>query len=187
MCLITQAMDQCQGKPTERSAEEVLAEEERIRQELLDRRRRLELDKRYEEGLNREVKHRRLLLDELREKRRKKEEEELSKRSQEEVKKRQAQEADRLRRQERLNAFLSAHDFSAVNEKKRSGGLLFWRYTYPLHVATKAANAEDVELLLWGGADRMLKDSDKLSPLEVALRMNEADSHKSIIDRLLAG
>ena len=54
--------------------------------------------------------------------------------------------ADERRWKERLHAYLAKEGFKSVNKKKKTGMLS--RFTYPLHAAVKANNAEGMEMLL---------------------------------------
>mmetsp|Transcript_60190 Transcript_60190/g.167952 ORF Transcript_60190/g.167952 Transcript_60190/m.167952 type:complete len:94 (-) Transcript_60190:26-307(-) len=68
-------------------------------------------------------------------------------------------------RQRLLAAFLAAAGFSSVNEHKEKRYMLSTGFTYPLHVAVQANDAGATKLLLWGGADKQLQDSDGLTAL----------------------
>jgi len=92
--------------------------------------------------------------------------------------------AEEARKQEEIGQFLSKNGFADVNEKKKKSGMLSSGFTYPLHVAVKAADAQVVGLLLWGGADRSLKDSAKLTPLALAQKLDKKGSHKAVMDAL---
>jgi len=92
--------------------------------------------------------------------------------------------AEKERKQGKLNSFLTSAGFKEVNEQKKKSGMLSSSFTYPLHVAVKANNLEAVELLLWAGANKALKDSNKQTPSGLASKLNKKDSHKAILTAL---
>jgi len=57
---------------------------------------------------------------------------------------------------------------------------------HPLHLAVEENNAETVRSLLRCGADKTLKNSAKMSPLEFAEKCNKNGSHDAIVDLLKA-
>mmetsp|Transcript_99311 Transcript_99311/g.289803 ORF Transcript_99311/g.289803 Transcript_99311/m.289803 type:complete len:244 (-) Transcript_99311:139-870(-) len=91
---------------------------------------------------------------------------------------------EQAQKQERLLMYLAANEFPSVNEKKKVPGLLTAGFTYPLHLAARAPDAEAVEMLLSAGADRTLQDSSKLTPLALAMRLDKKGSHAAVIELL---
>mmetsp|Transcript_107390 Transcript_107390/g.326403 ORF Transcript_107390/g.326403 Transcript_107390/m.326403 type:complete len:274 (+) Transcript_107390:1-822(+) len=171
------------------------AEEQHRRQAEAEHRQRLEADlqQRSAEELRREAAERRRREEEERKRRdaeerrcrRELEERLLAEREQrlEEERRREEEarlEAERASKRDRLERVLLQVGFGSVNERKKTSGVLSSGFTYPLHAAVKAADVEAVELLLWGGADRTLKDSAKRTPLALALKLNRRDSHKAV-------
>lgn len=75
-----------------------------------------------------------------------------------------AAERKRIQGERRLDEFLLQHNFLKVNEKKSK----WLKYTYPLHVAVDENDGEVVRLLLAAGANRSVKDSSGLTPLQLA-------------------
>eukprot|EP00408_Alexandrium_pacificum_P059647 CAMPEP_0171168238 /NCGR_PEP_ID=MMETSP0790-20130122/7608_1 /TAXON_ID=2925 /ORGANISM="Alexandrium catenella, Strain OF101" /LENGTH=208 /DNA_ID=CAMNT_0011633073 /DNA_START=96 /DNA_END=722 /DNA_ORIENTATION=- len=151
-------------------------EERRRQQEETERRRREEEARALER--QRAEEERRRLLEEQRAK-----EAEESRRQQEAEARRRAEEA---RRREELGKVLARDGFAGVNERKKKSGLLSSGFTYPLHAAVRAADAEAVGLLLWAGADRSLKDSAKLTPLMLAQKADKKGSHRQVVEALCA-
>jgi len=84
----------------------------------------------------------------------------------------------------KLRSFLGSIGFKDINERKTKAGLLFSSFWYPLHAAVKANNLEAVELLLLAGANTSVKNSGKLSPMALAVKLNKNNSHKAIITAL---
>jgi len=105
-----------------------------------------------------------------------------------------AEEATRLkeeeeaRKGEQLRAFLQKAGFQEATEKKVKKGLISSSFSYPLHAAVKAKDAEAVELLLWAGADPTLQNSKKQTPLELAQKKNDkkTQSHANVMAALAA-
>lgn len=90
-------------------------------------------------------------------------------------------------KQEMLRSFLSGAGFKDVNEKKKEkGGMFSSGFTYPLHAAVKANDANMVQLLLQAGADRTLSNSKKATPLAMAQKLDKGGSHKQVITVLSA-
>jgi len=106
---------------------------------------------------------------------------------------REEAEAKRLKEEEdakrdQLNAFLQKAGFQEATEKKVKKGLISSSFSYPLHAAVKAKDAEAVELLLWAGADPTLQNSKKQTPLELAQKKNDkkTQSHAKVMAALAA-
>ena len=115
--------------------QQALEEEQRLRQEELERQRAQQEE---EERLCR-----------LEEERRRKQEEmqEAQRRLEEQRREEEARALAKERsRKERLEAYLAKEGFKGVNEKEKTGMLS--GLTYPLHAAVKANSAEGVEMLL---------------------------------------
>lgn len=101
----------------------------------------------------------------------------------------QAAEEARFRKEEmertkKLRRVLKGVGCDEVNEKKVKKGFLSSSFLYPLHVAVDEVDEDAVTILLWGGADRALPNSKKLTPLQLAQKRNKQDSHKRIIKLL---
>jgi len=94
------------------------------------------------------------------------------------------QQAAKEEKQAKLNRFLASAGFKAVNQRKKTSGLVSSGFTDPLHAAVKANNLEAVQLLLWAGADKAHKDSSRLTPAALAKKLNKKDSHKAILAAL---
>jgi len=108
------------------------------------------------------------------------EEEEESRRRQ------KAEEEERAAKKERLGLFLQKTGFQSFSEKKVKKGILSSGFSYPLHAAVEAKDAEAVELLLWAGADPSLANSKKQTPLDFAQKKNKQGSHSQVIAALAA-
>jgi len=121
-----------------------------------------------------------------------KEQEELQRQQKEEEQRRAdalaeaRQQADNQVKRDKLQVFLQSFGVTTVNEPKKKSGMLSSSYKYPLHAAVKANDLEAVELLLWAGANKTLRDSNKLEPKALAEKQNKKDSHKAIL-RMLSG
>lgn len=97
---------------------------------------------------------------------------------------------DRLAsRNERARLFLRSHGFvvsptirlhTQVNEPKQTGRILKG-FTFPLHAAAEANDAEAASLLLTLGADMNRKDSKKRTPLRLAKSREKNGSHAAVI------
>jgi len=150
------------------------AEEQRLAKELAEEQERLRCEAEQAELRRRQAEE---LLRQEEERRRKEEE---NRRAEAETKRR----AEIEEKQAKLNAFLKSADFQAVNEKKKKSGIVSSSFTYPLHAAVKANNLEAVQLLVWAGANKSLKDNNKMTPEALAQKLNKKDSHKAILDVL---
>mmetsp|Transcript_108647 Transcript_108647/g.339825 ORF Transcript_108647/g.339825 Transcript_108647/m.339825 type:complete len:276 (+) Transcript_108647:401-1228(+) len=181
---IPQSPKLAEAKEEQRPREQEEAEEDRRRQEALERARieREEQQRREEEERLRQLELERQRAAEE-EERRAREEAERQRQQEEEDARRRAEEA---RRRKLVEEFLSKNGFAGVNERKKKSGTFSSGFTYPLHAAVKAKDAQAVELLLWAGADKELKDSAKLTPLALAQKLDKKGSHKSVVDALSA-
>lgn len=93
--------------------------------------------------------------------------------------------AEDARKQEQVDRFLSNAGFTGINDKKKKkGSLLSTGFTYALHAAVRANDPQAVGLLLWRGADRTLSDSAKLTPLQLAQKLDKKGSHLQVVDAL---
>uniref|UniRef100_A0A7S3U4R3 Ankyrin repeat domain-containing protein n=1 Tax=Strombidinopsis acuminata TaxID=141414 RepID=A0A7S3U4R3_9SPIT len=106
--------------------------------------------------------------------------------------KRQAQAQERAaltRRHHKLRSFLASGGFrEGVNGRKPiRNGVLSRGYLYPLHAAVRANDADAIEVLLWAGADRAIVDSDGLTPLALAQRIDKGNSHQNALICLSSG
>lgn len=96
------------------------------------------------------------------------------------------EEAERNRKLEEIKAshrvqtWLQSNSFAHVNDLQRK------RFTKlrPLHLAVQSNDAETVALLLKASADRNLTSSKRETPMQLALRLNKAGSHKAVLDAL---
>jgi len=176
----TKEMEEAEAEERRRAEEEEQRrEEERHRLEAMERARREheEEERRRAEELERTRRKEEERL------RRQREEEELSRQRREEAERK----AEEERKKEEVGQFLGKNGFAGVNEKKKKGSLPFaGKFTYPLHVAVKAADPKTVKLLLWAGADKSLKDSAKLTPLELARKLDKGGCQTVVIDALSA-
>mmetsp|Transcript_97516 Transcript_97516/g.284715 ORF Transcript_97516/g.284715 Transcript_97516/m.284715 type:complete len:212 (+) Transcript_97516:68-703(+) len=171
-CITTKEAEKAEEEARRRAAEEEQRrQEERQRLEAMEKRRREEEERRRQAE---EAERRRLEEERLR---RQREEEELARQQREE------EEADK---REQMTRFLGKNGFGSVNDKKKKGSFPLSGFTYPLHVAVKAADPKTVRVLLWAGADRNLKDSSKLTPLELARKLNKKGSQTDVIEALSA-
>lgn len=96
---------------------------------------------------------------------------------------------DRTARMHKLRYFLAPSGFRGVNSRKSTGtvAMLSRSFTYPLHAAVRAGDAEAVSALLWAGAERTTRDSQKRTPLQLALKLNRRGAaHASVIELLSA-
>jgi len=171
-----QREEEMQRKRAEEEAEEQRrafeAEEARIAAEREQEQRRLQAEAEEQERL-----------------RRQREEEEEAQRLRE-----AAEEATRLkeeeeaRKGEQLRAFLQKAGFQEATEKKVKKGLISSSFSYPLHAAVEAKDAEAVELLLWAGADPTLQNSKKQTPLDLAWKKHDkkTQSHAKVMAALAA-
>jgi len=123
----------------------------------------------------------------LRRQREEEEEEEGYRRLREEAEAKRLKEEEDAKR-DQLNAFLQKAGFQEATEKKVKKGLISSSFSYPLHAAVKAKDAEAVELLLWAGADPTLQNSKKQTPLELAQKKNDkkTQSHAKVMAALAA-
>mmetsp|Transcript_63216 Transcript_63216/g.175935 ORF Transcript_63216/g.175935 Transcript_63216/m.175935 type:complete len:234 (-) Transcript_63216:20-721(-) len=80
-----------------------------------------------------------------------------------------------------LEAFLKENNYRGVNEKRKTA----LKAKYPLHTAVKQKNDDVVRILLEAGADPRLADSNKLTPQQLANKLNSDGSFTAIHDRLL--
>mmetsp|Transcript_63213 Transcript_63213/g.175926 ORF Transcript_63213/g.175926 Transcript_63213/m.175926 type:complete len:231 (-) Transcript_63213:20-712(-) len=80
-----------------------------------------------------------------------------------------------------LEAFLKENNYRGVNEKRKTA----LKAKYPLHTAVKRNNDDVVRILLEAGADPRLADSNKLTPQQLASKLNSDGSFTAIHDRLL--
>lgn len=149
-------------------------QQERLRHQQLERQRTME-EERRRQRLDQEERRRR--------------QEELRAREQEVLRRRRMEDAERraeeAKKQLELKDFLSKNGFYSTNEgKQKKTGVLSSGFLFPLHVAVRNADAKAVEVLLWGGADRSVTDSAKLTPLALALKLDKKASHKAVIELL---
>lgn len=79
-----------------------------------------------------------------------------------------------------IQAWLQSNSFAHVNDLQRK------RFTKvrPLHMAVQINDAETVTLLMKAGADRNLMSSKRETPMQLALRLNKAGSHNSVMSAL---
>jgi len=85
-------------------------------------------------------------------------------------------------RQGVLAEFLAKQGFAKVGERKATKTGVFRKgFTFPLHVAVAANDLEAVGALLSAGADRTALDSQHLTPLALATRLNKKGSHEGAI------
>merc|ERR1712032_27578 len=85
-----------------------------------------------------------------------------------------------------VTTFLTEQGFRNVNDRRRSFPFC-GRVTYPLHAAVSTNDTSMTEVLLWAGADAGRENSDGLTPLELAYKLNRRGSHKKMIVLLSAG
>jgi len=187
-CLVISKEAELQDAATEEQrCLEQEEEDERRAREKEEEREKVEADRQHQRELERQqvLEHQRLEELErqrrLQEEQRAREEEQLRQQGEEEAQRR----AEEARKQEQLSVFLSKHGFKGANEKKKiKSGMISSASAYPLHVAVRAADAQAVGLLLWGGADKTLQDSAKRTPLALAQKLNKNGSHEQVINSL---
>mmetsp|Transcript_36688 Transcript_36688/g.105645 ORF Transcript_36688/g.105645 Transcript_36688/m.105645 type:complete len:280 (-) Transcript_36688:190-1029(-) len=92
---------------------------------------------------------------------------------------------DRATRVQKLRVFLATSGFRGVNASKKSGSLVSKSFCYPLHAAVRANDLEAIQALLWAGGDRSKTDSQQLTPLALARKLDRNGSHGEAI-RLLS-
>jgi len=85
-----------------------------------------------------------------------------------------------------LQKFLTDARFASVNDQRVANRACFGfirntRFQYPLHAAVLSKDACAIKLLLWSGADPTNKDSDGLTPLALAQKLNNRNSHARCI------
>merc|ERR1712070_928153 len=78
---------------------------------------------------------------------------------------------------ERVNAWLKKNSFSGVNAKKKN----LMSSLYPLHCAVNQNDSAMVQLLLKFGADATLANSSKLTPRQLADKLNKKGSHNEVL------
>jgi len=92
---------------------------------------------------------------------------------------------DNTSRLYKLRQFLAANGFAGVSAKKLGP---FWglsrSFAYPLHAAVRTNDSEAVEVLLWAGSDRLKEDSQRLTALKLAHKLNMGGSHSRAIKLL---
>lgn len=106
--------------------------------------------------------------------------------AEEEEKARNAKEQEDAKKNEKLQQFLGKAGFKAASEKKVKKSMMSSSFSYPLHAAAEAKDAEAVELLLWAGADKALLNSKKQTPMQLAEQKNKKGSHAQVIAALAA-
>mmetsp|Transcript_127413 Transcript_127413/g.366414 ORF Transcript_127413/g.366414 Transcript_127413/m.366414 type:complete len:277 (-) Transcript_127413:91-921(-) len=90
--------------------------------------------------------------------------------------------ASAARKHQTLRAFLLNAGVSDPNGQKSIGrGLFRKRFTYPLHMAVAANDADAVEVLLWGGARKSEANSERLTPLDLARKLDKRGSMQQVI------
>uniref|UniRef100_A0A7S2ITR9 Uncharacterized protein n=1 Tax=Zooxanthella nutricula TaxID=1333877 RepID=A0A7S2ITR9_9DINO len=93
---------------------------------------------------------------------------------------------DRAARLHKLRCFLAPAGFRGVNARKTTGvAVLSKGYTYPLHAAVRASDCAAVDALIWAGADRGRRDSHKLRPIDLAVKLNRRTASHDLILKLL--
>jgi hypothetical protein len=88
---------------------------------------------------------------------------------------------EKAAKRERAATFLREQGFSGLNARRRHRFPLCGRFTYPLHVAVLLNDASVVEVLVCAGANGDLEDSDRLTPLALAFKLNQHGSHERLI------
>ncbi|CAK0812569.1 unnamed protein product [Prorocentrum cordatum] len=88
---------------------------------------------------------------------------------------------ERRAKRERAAAFLREQGFAGLNARRRRRFPFCGRFTYALHAAVRLNDASVVEVLVQAGADSDLEDSDKLTPLALAFKLNRCGSHDRLI------
>lgn len=110
----------------------------------------------------------------------------------EEERRRQEEVAEQRRRDEeaaaveeqaakrRLEDWLKQEKFTGVNDKRKT----MMKSKFPLHSAVKRKDTETIQLLLRFGADPASKDSNGLTPKELAEKNNKDGSMDAIVQAL---
>lgn len=85
-----------------------------------------------------------------------------------------------------LQKFLAEAGFDSVNEIRVVNHVSLacvrcMGFQYPLHAAVQSRDAGAIKLLLWAGADTTRKDSEGVTPLELAQKLNQRNSHARCI------
>jgi len=83
-----------------------------------------------------------------------------------------------------LRTFLNTTGFKDARTWRRRGGIFSKRFLYPLHAAVEESDAEAVKLLLWGKADVQSVDSEEMTPLALAHKLDDNNSHAFVIRAL---
>jgi len=161
-------------RETEEQRRQQAEEQERIK------RRQMQEEEEQNRQMQEEEERLRRQEEEEKEARRRQEEEEESRRRQ------KAEEEERAAKKERLGLFLQKTGFQSFSDKKVKKGILSSGFSYPLHAAVEAKDAEAVELLLWAGADPSLANSKNQTPLAFAQKKNKQGSHSQVIAALAA-
>merc|ERR1711915_181319 len=111
--------------------------------------------------------------------RRKKEEEKKAAAYAAMLEEKKLEEEARIKRVEdakRLETFLDEQQFVGVNSKTKKEARSWGRYEYPLHRAVDHGNIEMVRILLDFGAQPDLKNSQKCTPLQKAIKNMKSSS-----------
>jgi len=89
---------------------------------------------------------------------------------------------DRATRVQKLRCFLATSGFRSVNHRRKTGlPMMTSHVLYPLHAAVRANDTEVILALLWAGADRSKTDSQQLTALALARKLNRNGSHDDTI------
>lgn len=85
--------------------------------------------------------------------------------------------------QKTVDDFLKARGFKNLRTPRKA---FCGASIYPLHLAVEENKEDTVRALLRRGADKTQKNSSKLSPLELAQKLNKNGSHDAIVKLLRA-
>jgi len=76
----------------------------------------------------------------------------------------------------RDQGYIDVHDKKVVKDRRKC------TFSYPLHGAVRCGDAEVVGLLLRANASSAAIDSEGLTPLQLARKLDEVDSHRAMIE-----
>lgn len=100
---------------------------------------------------------------------------------------RQGLDMDRVAKMHKLRCFLASTGFRGVRDARRKhSGLVGFAggITYPLHVAVRMNDPAAVDALLWAGSSVSQQDSDKMTAVQLARKLDRSGSHQSVLHLL---
>jgi len=98
------------------------------------------------------------------------------------AKRTKSKDSERSRR--RLSEFLANSGFKDVEQRKSKAGWFSFSYHYPLHAAVEANDSGLVQALLRKVNKTDVRDSNGLTPKELAIKLDKDGSHTAVINAL---